>query len=120
MGPSGPASYANGSVAEESQPGRNAKETIMKNFILTVWHVSGTTGTETATVLNLGRWNWNANEAQCGADVKRAAFVKLAFRFPDFFWSYEGDGWIQGDPKPGTQMGPIQAFLSMGLTDIVL
>lgn len=87
----------------------------MKNFVLVVFAADDTTH-----AYNLGRWNWNANEAQCGDDVKRAAFARLMFVWSEYYWSYEGDGWIVGDPKPATQTGQIRAFLGMGLTDIVL
>jgi len=95
------------------QPELKRNENEMKNFILTVWNANGTT-----TTWNLGRWNWDANETQCGDDVKRVAFSTLETQMSQYYWSYQYDGWIEGNAKNTDQQ--IRAFLSMGLTDRVL
>lgn len=85
----------------------------MKNFLLTVWNANGT-----VFVTNMGRWNWNANETECADSVKRAAFLTLENRKPEYFWSYVAEGHIEGNAKDGSHS--VFGMITMGLTDTIL
>jgi len=87
------------------KPTLRRKENEMKNFILVAWNANGTT-----TVWNLGRWRDCMDE-----EVKRVAFVKLETQMSQFYWSYVGDGWIEGNAKETNQQ--VRAFLSIGIQD---